>query len=97
MFTKLEFEKELHEPVHHPQLQALMQALWCARSPVCLFLEQSVSNQESKECCLESSSLDIHILHDIASSYSQQLRSSHFPCVNATVGIFQIVHSVIAL
>lgn len=34
MFTKLEFEEELHEPVFHPQLQALMQALWCTRSPV---------------------------------------------------------------
>lgn len=65
--------------------------------PVCLFLEGSVGNQEGKECCLESSSLDIHILRDIASSYSQQLRNSHFPCVNAAVGIFQIVHSVIAL
>lgn len=102
MFTKLELEEELHEPVLHPQLQALMQALWCTPSPVWIEpTHVSVSgrgcNQEGKECFLESSSLDIHILHDIASGYSQQLRNSHFPCVNAAVGIFQIVHSVIAL
>lgn len=48
MVTKLEFEEELCEPVHHPQLQALMQALWYTRSPV--WIEPTLVSVSGRVC-----------------------------------------------